>query len=92
MIVVEAVLGPVGALLSQNLAIPVIGGGARTGCDGQILVTEDLLGIQQDLSPIFVKRYANLTGAMRHAVRSYVSEVKTGIFFPAEEHAYPMDH
>jgi 3-methyl-2-oxobutanoate hydroxymethyltransferase len=91
MIVVEAVPGPVGALLSQSLEIPVIGVGAGTGCDGQVLVTEDLLGIQQDLCPRFVKRYANLAGAMRHAVRSYVSEVKTGIF-PAEEHAYPMDH
>jgi len=90
MIVIEAVPAPVGALLSRSLTVPVIGIGAGIDCDGQVLVTPDMLGLQNTLTPRYLKRYADLAGTVEEAVRSYVSEVKTGTF-PAEEHGYPMD-
>ncbi len=90
MVVVEAVPAPVGTLLSRSLAVPVIGIGAGVGCDGQVLVAPDMLGLQEDLAPRYLKRYAHLAGTVGDAVRRYVSEVKAGAF-PAEEHVYPMD-
>jgi 3-methyl-2-oxobutanoate hydroxymethyltransferase len=90
MVVIEAVPAPVGALLSRSLTVPVIGIGAGAGCDGQVLVTPDMLGMQNTLTPRYLKRYADLAGTVEDAVRSYVSEVKTRTF-PAEEHGYPMD-
>ena len=90
MIVIEAVPAPVGMLLSRSLTVPVIGIGAGAGCDGQVLVTPDMLGLQEALTPRYLKRYAHLASAVEDAVRRYVSEVKAGTF-PAEEHTYPMD-
>jgi 3-methyl-2-oxobutanoate hydroxymethyltransferase len=90
MVVIEAVPAPVGALLSRSLSVPVIGIGAGVDCDGQVLVTPDMLGLQETLTPRYLKRYAHLAGAIEDAVRRYVSEVKAGTF-PAEEHGYPMD-
>jgi 3-methyl-2-oxobutanoate hydroxymethyltransferase len=90
MVVIEAVPAPVGTLLSQSLTVPVIGIGAGAGCDGQVLVTPDMLGLQVTLSPRYLKRYANLAGPIGEAARQYISEVKAGTF-PDEEHSYPMD-
>ena len=90
MIVIEAVPAPVGRLLSRSLTVPVIGIGAGAGCDGQVLVTPDMLGLQEALTPRYLKRYAHLAGTVADAVRQYVSEVKAGTF-PAEEHTYSMD-
>ncbi len=90
MVVIEAVPAPVGTLLSQSLAVPVIGIGAGAECDGQVLVTPDMLGLQNALAPRYLKRYADLAGIVEEAVHSYVFEVKAGTF-PAEEHGYPMD-
>jgi 3-methyl-2-oxobutanoate hydroxymethyltransferase len=90
MIVIEAVPAPVGMLLSRSLTVPVIGIGAGAGCDGQVLVTLDMLGLQEALTPRYLKRYAHLASTVEDAVRRYVSEVKAGTF-PAEEHTYPMD-
>jgi 3-methyl-2-oxobutanoate hydroxymethyltransferase len=90
MIVIEAVPAPVGALLSRSLEVPVIGIGAGAGCDGQVLVITDMLGLQNPLTPRYLKRYANLAGMVEDAARSYVSEVKAGTF-PGEEHVYTMD-
>ena len=90
MVVIEAVPAPVGKFLSQSLNIPVIGIGAGPGCDGQVLVTPDMLGIQDELTPRYLKRYASLSPTIEDAVREYLSEVKSGKF-PAEEHSYPMD-
>ena len=90
MIVIEAVPAPVGMLLSRSLTVPIIGIGAGAGCDGQVLVTPDMLGLQEALTPRYLKRYAHLASAVEDAVRRYVSEVKAGTF-PAEEHTYPMD-
>jgi 3-methyl-2-oxobutanoate hydroxymethyltransferase len=90
MIVIEAVPAPVGMLLSRSLTVPVIGIGAGAGCDGQVLVTLDMLGLQEALTPRYLKRYAHLASTVEDAVRRYVSEVKAGAF-PAEEHTYSMD-
>jgi 3-methyl-2-oxobutanoate hydroxymethyltransferase len=90
MVVIEAVPAPVGKLLSENLTVPVIGIGAGPGCDGQVLVTPDMLGVQDELTPRYLKRYASLSPIMEEGVRKYLSEVKSGTF-PAEEHSYPMD-
>jgi 3-methyl-2-oxobutanoate hydroxymethyltransferase len=90
MIVIEAVPAPVGMLLSRSLTVPVIGIGAGAGCDGQVLVTPDMLGLQEALTPRYLKRYAHLASTVEDAVRRYVSEVKAGTF-PAEEHTYSMD-
>lgn len=90
MVIIEAVPAPVGGLLSRSLTVPVIGIGAGPDCDGQVLVTPDMLGIQNDFTPRFLKRYAGLTSTMEEAARGYLSEVKSGEF-PSEEHSYPMD-
>ena len=90
MIVIEAVPAPVGMLLSRSLTVPIIGIGAGAGCDGQVLVTPDMLGLQEALTPRYLKRYAHLASTVEDAVRRYVSEVKAGTF-PAEEHTYSMD-
>jgi 3-methyl-2-oxobutanoate hydroxymethyltransferase len=90
MIVIEAVPATVGMLLSRSLAVPVVGIGAGAGCDGQVLVTPDMLGLQEALSPRYLKRYAHLASTVEDAVRWYVSEVKAGTF-PTEEHTYSMD-
>lgn len=90
MVIIEAVPAPVGALLSRNLTVPVVGIGAGPGCDGQVLVTPDMLGFQEELTPRYLKRYASLSPVMEEAVREYLTEVKSGAF-PAVEHSYPMD-
>ena len=90
MVVIEAVPAPVGKLLSESLTVPVIGIGAGPGCDGQVLVTPDMLGVQDELNPRYLKRYASLSSIMEEGVREYLSEVKSGVF-PDEEHSYPMD-
>ena len=89
MVVIEAVPAAVGALVSRSLSVPVIGIGAGAGCDGQVLVTPDMLGVQQDLQPRYLKRYADLAPAIEDAARQYLSEVKSGAF-PGEEHSYGM--
>lgn len=90
MVIIEAVPAPVGELLSRSLTVPVVGIGAGPGCDGQVLVTPDMLGVQDELTPRYLKRYAALSSTMEDAVHGYVSEVKSGAF-PAAEHSYRMD-
>jgi 3-methyl-2-oxobutanoate hydroxymethyltransferase len=90
MVIIEAVPAPVGELLSRSLTVPVVGIGAGPGCDGQVLVTPDMLGVQDELTPRYLKRYAALSSTMEEGVREYLSEVKSGTF-PAGEHSYRMD-
>ncbi len=90
MVIIEAVPAPVGELLSESLSVPVVGIGAGSGCDGQVLVTPDMLGFQDEFTPRFLKRYASLSSEMEEGVKEYLSEVKSGTF-PDEEHSYPMD-
>ncbi len=73
--------------ITQRLSIPTIGIGAGMHCDGQILVAHDMLGLFDDFTPRFVKRYANLKETIGGAVRSYMEEVRTAAF-PAEEHTF----
>jgi 3-methyl-2-oxobutanoate hydroxymethyltransferase len=88
-IVLEAVPARLAALISQKLQIPTIGIGAGAGCDGQVLVTHDLLGLFDRFTPKFVKRYANLRADTLQAFFAYIDEVKTKAF-PGEEHTVDM--
>lgn len=72
---------------TQSLLIPTIGIGAGPGCDGQVLVSHDMLGINKDFSPRFLRRYANLYEVIKEAVAHYIADVK-GRDFPQEEEAY----
>lgn len=86
-IVVEAVPPDVAARVTESVSIPTIGIGAGHLCDGQVLVSTDLLGMSRGPSPKFVKRYAELGEAVIGAVSAYVREVRSGEF-PSAEHAY----
>jgi 3-methyl-2-oxobutanoate hydroxymethyltransferase len=88
-IVLEAVPEPVATVISQQLTIPTIGIGAGAGCDGQVLVYHDLLGMFDRLQPRFVKEYANLGQTILEAFIAYREDVVHGRF-PASEHTYPM--
>jgi 3-methyl-2-oxobutanoate hydroxymethyltransferase len=88
-LVLECVPAPVADEISRALAIPTIGIGAGAGCDGQVLVWHDLLGLSDAPGPRFVKRYADLAGAIRRALEAYAAEVRAGAF-PEERHAYAM--
>ncbi|HKD17645.1 MAG TPA: 3-methyl-2-oxobutanoate hydroxymethyltransferase [Thermoanaerobaculia bacterium] len=88
-IVLEAVPAPVGVRITEELSIPTIGIGAGAGCDGQVLVYHDLLGLSEGHLPRFVKRYANLSAEIRDALVAYATEVRSGAF-PEEQHTYAM--
>lgn len=88
-IVLECVPSPLAALISKEISIPTIGIGAGAGCDGQILVYQDMLGMYSDFTPKFVKRYAEIGAAMKAAFQEYMEEVAQGTF-PAPEHGYSM--
>jgi 3-methyl-2-oxobutanoate hydroxymethyltransferase len=89
-IVLEAIPAEVSEFITRRLAIPIIGIGAGAGCDGQVLVTHDLLGLFDRFTPSFVKKYANLFAEMEHAFQEYIADVKERRF-PAAEHANSMD-
>ncbi len=76
-------------MISQRLEIPTIGIGAGVGCDGQVLVTHDLLGLFDRFTPRFVKKYADLHGEMKRAFAEYIDDVERRSF-PAEEHTIEM--
>ena len=86
-IVIEGVLSDLAEEITRELTIPTIGIGAGPHCDGQILVTNDMLGLNNDFSPKFVKKYADLGQMMKTAFATYIEEIKSGSF-PAEEHSY----
>lgn len=90
LLVLEAVPAPVATEITRRLTIPTIGIGAGAGCDGQVLVYHDLLGLSEGHLPRFVKRYANLSREIRDALEAYASDVRAGTF-PAREHTYAMD-
>lgn len=85
--VVEGTVEPVARALSQEVAIPTIGIGASPACDGQVLVTEDILGLFSDFTPKFVKRYADLGEAVAAAAAAYAGEVRDRSF-PGVEHCF----
>ena len=86
-LVLEMVPAELAAEVTSALRIPTIGIGAGVGCDGQVLVCNDLLGLDMAFSPKFLKRYAELQGPITQAVSEYVSEVRAGTF-PADEHSF----
>ena len=88
-VVLEAVPARIAAHVSRALSIPTIGIGAGPGCDGQVLVWHDLLGVNEGPAPRFVKRYANLAGETRRGLEAFAAEVRSGTY-PADEHAYKI--
>ncbi|ABC77402.1 3-methyl-2-oxobutanoate hydroxymethyltransferase [Syntrophus aciditrophicus SB] len=86
-VVLECVPAPLAQRITDDLAIPTIGIGAGAGCDGQVLVVNDMLGIYERFTPKFVKKYANLSDNIRGAVKQYIEEVKNGTF-PDQDHSF----
>lgn len=86
----EAVPAKIAKLISEQLTIPTIGIGAGAGCDGQVLLCHDLLGVFTDFKPKFTKRYAKLTEVAVAGIEQYVKEVKEGSF-PDDEHSYTVN-
>lgn len=89
-VVIEAVPEKLATLITNKLDIVTIGIGAGSGCDGQVLVYQDMLGIFSDFTPKFVKKYANIGEIMREAFKKYDEEVKNKQF-PLEEHTYKIE-
>lgn len=86
-IVLELVPAAVAAKVTEAVSIPTIGIGAGAGCDGQVLVLHDLLGLNDGFSPKFLRRYANLAADVRDAVGRFAREVRAGEY-PAAEHEF----
>jgi 3-methyl-2-oxobutanoate hydroxymethyltransferase len=86
-VVIECVPARVAEKITASIKIPTIGIGAGAGCDGQILVTHDMLGLFDDIRPKFVKQYADLGQEIAHAVEAYCQEVREGAF-PTDEYSF----
>lgn len=86
-VVLEAIPAELAARVSAELTIPTIGIGAGAGCDGQVLVNQDMLGTFTDFTPKFVRRFAEVGAVMKNAYAEYDRCVKDGTF-PAPEHCY----
>ena len=89
-LVLECVPAKLAKIISEQLTIPTIGIGAGAGCDGQILVYQDMLGMFSDYTPKFVKRFAEVGSVMREAFANYIKEVQAETY-PAEEHTFKID-
>lgn len=89
-VVLECVPAKLAKVISEKLSIPTIGIGAGAGCDGQVLVYQDVLGMFSDFTPKFVKRFANVGEIMTQAFKDYDAAVKDGSF-PQEQHTYAID-
>ena len=88
-IVLECVPAPLARMISERLAIPTIGIGAGVGCDGQVQVFHDLMGLYQDFAPKHARKYANLGDAIISATTDYIGDVRTGLF-PSEQESYTL--
>ncbi len=89
-IVLELVPAPLAQKISKMLSIPTIGIGAGPGCDGQVQVFHDMMGMFEDFVPKHAKRYADVASLLRDAARRYVADVSAGTF-PGPEHSYDLD-
>ncbi len=87
MVVLEGIPRELGKEITGRLSIPTIGIGAGPDCDGQVLVIHDLLGMAGEIRPKFVKTYIHLQQEIDGAIRSFIEEVKTGVF-PDDAHSY----
>jgi 3-methyl-2-oxobutanoate hydroxymethyltransferase len=86
-LVLECVPAELAREITAAAGIPTIGIGAGVNCDGQVLVTNDMLGTFERFTPRFVKKYANLSVQMKEAVGQYIAEVRSGAF-PGKEHSF----
>ncbi|WP_295078096.1 3-methyl-2-oxobutanoate hydroxymethyltransferase [Ruminococcus sp.] len=89
-VVLEGIPSKLAEIITQKLVIPTIGIGAGSGCDGQVLVYQDMLGLSTGHTPKFVKRFADAGALMRKGISEYISETKSGAF-PSEEHTYSAE-
>jgi 3-methyl-2-oxobutanoate hydroxymethyltransferase len=79
-LVLELIPSDLAQRITESLVIPTIGIGAGPGCDGQVLVLPDLLGLNEGFAPKFLKKYANLAADSRAAVEKYADEVRDGVY------------
>lgn len=86
-IVLELVPAGLARRITEQVSVPTIGIGAGVGCDGQVLVLPDMLGLNDGFTPRFLKHYADLAGTVRDAVRAYADDVR-GRRYPGEEHSF----
>jgi len=89
-IALEMVSHEVAEIISQTVSVPIIGIGSGVGCDGQVLVVQDLLGMYDKIKPKFAKRYMNLSEDIVKSLEDYKNDVVAGIF-PAEENWFSME-
>ena len=89
-IALEMVTQEVAEIISETISIPTIGIGSGVGCDGQVLVVRDLLGMYDKLKPKFVRRYMNLSEDIVKAVGNYKNDIESGTF-PSQENWFSMD-
>lgn len=88
-VVLECVPAALAQLITERLTIPTIGIGAGAGCDGQVLVYQDMLGLTSGHVPKFAKRFAEVGDLMREGIKAYIDETQSGTF-PAAEHTYKL--
>ncbi|MBD5464704.1 MAG: 3-methyl-2-oxobutanoate hydroxymethyltransferase [Lachnospiraceae bacterium] len=89
-VVLECIPEKLATFITENIQIPTIGIGAGAGCDGQVLVYQDMLGLYSDFVPKFVKQFRTVGEEMKGGFRDYIKEVKEGTF-PAKEHTFKID-
>jgi len=89
-VVLECVPEALATRITKELSIPTIGIGAGAGCDGQVLVYQDMLSMYADFTPKFSKAFANIGQAMKEGFKGYIKETKDGVF-PAKEHTFKID-
>lgn len=89
-VTLEGIPWKISKLITENITIPTIGIGAGKYCDGQILVYQDMLGMYDDITPKFVKKYADVKKFMKIAFNSYSHEVKEGLF-PDQDHSFKIN-
>lgn len=89
-LVLECVPESISRLISEKLDIPTIGIGAGRYCDGQVLVVQDMLGMYKDITPKFVKKYAEMGTGIVNAVQSYIEDLNSRQF-PEEKHTFQLD-
>jgi 3-methyl-2-oxobutanoate hydroxymethyltransferase len=89
-IALEMVSHEVAKIISETVSVPVIGIGSGVGCDGQVLVIQDLLGMYDKIKPKFAKRYMNLSEDIIKSLKNYITDVESGTF-PAEENWFSME-
>lgn len=87
--VLECVPEKLATLISKSLDIPTIGIGAGAGCDGQVLVYQDMLAIYSDMKPKFVKQFAQVGSLMKEGIEAYIKETRERSF-PADEHCFKI--